>query len=85
MSILALVGAIDPGKLGDLRAEVREGLINFLARNYPESLPRSRNVNVDDESPRTHHRKQQDEVTPGSEHERGDKSPGVHPEAKTDG
>jgi len=25
---------------------VREGLINFLVHNYPESLPRSRNVNV---------------------------------------
>ena len=85
IEVRALISGSDPGKLGDLRAEVREGLINFLVRNYPESLPRSRNVNVDDESPRTRHRKEKDEVTPGSEHERGDKSPGVHPEAKTDG
>ena len=85
IEVRALVSAVDPGKLGDLRAEVREGLIQFLCRNHPESLPRSRNMSVDDESPRTHHRKQKDEVTPGSEHERGDKTPGVHAEEKHDG
>jgi small-conductance mechanosensitive channel len=85
LEVRALVSGADPGKLGDLRCEVREGLINFLVRNYPESLPRSRNMNVDDESPHIQRRKEKDEVTPGSEHERGDKSPGVHPEAKKDG
>jgi small-conductance mechanosensitive channel len=85
VEVRALVSGADPGKLGDLRCEVREGLINFLVRNYPESLPRSRNLNVDDESPKADRRKQKDEVTPGSEHERGDKSPGVHPEQKSDG
>ena len=87
--VRALISGSDPGKLGDLRCEVREGLINFLVRNYPESLPRSRNVNVDDTaSPaRTSRRKSTDEDTTvaGSEHERGDKSPGVHPESKSDG
>src|SRR5436309_1339044 len=78
IEVRALVSGADPGKLGDLRCEVREGLINFLVRNYPESLPRSRNVNLDDESPKAERRKPKDEVTPGSEHERGDKSPGVH-------
>ena len=80
IEVRALMSGADPGKLGDLRCEVREGLINFLVRNYPESLPRSRNMSVDDESPKPERSKQKDEVTPGSEHERGDKTPGVHPE-----
>jgi small-conductance mechanosensitive channel len=86
IEVRALVSARDAGKLGDLRAEVREGLIQFLVRNYPGSLPRQRSLNVDDELPRTSGRKSTDsESTPGSEHERGDKSPGVHPGTKTDG
>jgi small-conductance mechanosensitive channel len=87
IEVRALVSGVDAGKLGDLRCEVREGLIDFLRRNHPESLPRSRNLNVDDEktaSP-TRTRKHKDEVTPGSEHERGSKTPGVHPEDKSDG
>ena len=80
IEVRALMSGADPGKLGDLRCEVREGLIDFLVRNYPESLPRSRNVDVDDESPKAERRKSKDEVTPGSEHERGGKSPGVRPE-----
>src|SRR2546423_9376719 len=80
IEVRALISGTDPGKLGDLRCEIREGLIDFLVRNYPGSLPRSRNVNVDDESPHATRRKQKDEVTPGSEHERGSKSPGVRPE-----
>ena len=86
IEVRALVSGTDPGKLSDLRCDIREGLINFLVRNYPESLPRSRNVNVDDESPKILRRRSTEtEVTPGSEHERGDKSPGVHPDAKRDG
>jgi small-conductance mechanosensitive channel len=85
IEVRALVSGADPGKLGDLRAEVREGLINFLVRTHPESLPRSRNVDVEDEHPRTSRRKSSEEPTPGSEHERGDKSPGVHAEDKSDG
>ncbi|HLW34226.1 MAG TPA: mechanosensitive ion channel domain-containing protein [Chthoniobacterales bacterium] len=84
IEVRALVSGVDAGKLGDLRAEVREGLINFLVRNYPESLPRSRNMSVDDEHPKASRRKSadDDESTPGAEHERGDKSPGVHPESQ---
>jgi small-conductance mechanosensitive channel len=86
IEVRALVSGADPGKLGDLRAEVREGLINFLVRNFPESLPRSRNMSVDDESSKTSRRRSTaDEARPGSEHERGDKSPGVHAEDKGDG
>src|SRR5437660_1954182 len=88
IEVRALISGSDPAKLGDLRCEVREGLINFLVRNYPESLPRSRNVNVDDNaSPaRTSRRKSTEaEIIAGQEHERGDKTPGVHAEVKTDG
>ncbi len=87
IEVRALVSGADPGQLGDLRCEVREGLINFLVRNYPESLPRSRNMNVDDENTASpaRTRRQKDEVTPGAEHERGDKSPGVHAEDRKDG
>jgi small-conductance mechanosensitive channel len=87
IEVRALVSGADPGKLGDLRAEVREGLINFLVHNYPESLPRSRNVSVDDERPHAAHRRStsDSETTPGAQHERGSKSPGVHPDEKGDG
>ena len=90
IQVRALVSSTDPGKMGDLRAEVREGLINFLVKNHPDSLPRSRNMSVDDEKiagpARTSHRRSAgDEAMPGSEHERGDKSPGVHAEEKHDG
>jgi len=44
IEVRALISGADPGKLGDLRCEVREGLIEFLRRDYPESLPRVRNV-----------------------------------------
>ncbi len=86
IEVRALVSGVDAGKLGDLRCEVREGLIQFLCRNYPESLPRQRNMRVDEEHPHAPRRKPSDsERTPGSEHERGDKSPGVHAEDKSDG
>jgi small-conductance mechanosensitive channel len=87
IEVRALVSGADPGKLGDLRCEVREGLINFLVHNYPESLPRSRNMSVDDEHSASRRRRGStaNETIPGSAHERGDKSPGVHPEDKGDG
>jgi small-conductance mechanosensitive channel len=85
IEVRALISGSDPGKLGDLRCDVREGLIQFLVRNYPESLPRSRNVNVD-EPTTTQRRERKGETTiPGQQHERGDKSPGVHQDPKPDG
>jgi len=44
VEVRALVSSNDPGKAFDLRCEVREGLIQFLQRHHPESLPRVRNV-----------------------------------------
>lgn len=84
IEVRALVSSTDPGKAFDLRCEVREGLIQFLCRNYPESLPRIRVEEPSDEE--TQRRKQKDgATTSGKEHERGSKSPGVRPETKADG
>src|SRR4030095_13728054 len=83
IEVRALVSSTDPGKAFDLRCEVREGLIQFLCRNYPESLPRIRVEEPSDEE--TQRRKQKDgATTSGKEHERGSKSPGVRPETKAD-
>jgi small-conductance mechanosensitive channel len=84
IQVRALVSSTDPGKMGDLRCEVREGLIQFLCREYPESLPRVRTVDV--EESKTPRRKSADgESVSGREHERGDKNPGVHADQKSDG
>ena len=87
IEVRALVSGTDPGKTFDLRCEVREGLIEFLRRDYPESLPRVRNVNVDEPSEaRARRRKSTDgETVSGQEHERGSKTPGLHPDEKADG
>ena len=85
--VRALVSSTNPGKAFDLRCDVREGLIEFLRRHHPESLPKVRNVNTD-ESSETHGRKPKAkdvDLTRGTEHERGDTSPGVHAEEKGDG
>ncbi len=80
IEVRALISGTDPGKLGDLRCEVREGLISFLVRNHPESLPRSRNVSVEEPAVSQPRKFREEASGSGTEHERGDKSPGVHPE-----
>lgn len=42
LELRALVSAVDGGKAWDLRCEVREKLVGFLQREYPECLPRTR-------------------------------------------
>jgi len=42
LELRALVSAEDSGKLWDLRCAVREGLVTYLAREHPETLPRTR-------------------------------------------
>ena len=42
LEIRALVSAKDGGKAWELRCEVREKLVQFLARRYPDTLPRIR-------------------------------------------
>ena len=89
IEVRALVSSTDPGKAFDLRCDVREGLIEFLRRNHPESLPKVRNVDVSDlastveDSPRR--TRIASPARTGKEHERGETSPGVHSEGKTDG
>jgi small-conductance mechanosensitive channel len=85
IEVRALVSGTDPGKTFDLRCEVREGLIEFLRRDYPESLPRVRNVDVEEPTEAQRRKRKDGATTPGREHEMGDKSPGLHPESKTDG
>src|SRR6266513_1164074 len=87
IGVLALVSGTDPGKTFDLRCEVREGLIEFLRRDYPESLPRVRNVEVDEpsESKPRRGKSADGETVSGQEHERGSKTPGLHPDEKSDG
>jgi small-conductance mechanosensitive channel len=46
MELRALVSAQDSGTLWDLRCEVREKLMQFIIENYPEYLPKTRNVNA---------------------------------------
>jgi len=42
MELRALVSAADSGKVWELRCAIRERLIDFLQREYPQSLPRVR-------------------------------------------
>ena len=43
IELRALVSANNAGALADLRADVREKLINFVQREHPHALPRRRN------------------------------------------
>jgi len=85
IEVRALVSGTDPGKTFDLRCEIREGLIEYLWRNHPESLPRSRNITEPSDAEVQRKVSKRPEPTSGKEHERGPKSPGVHSEEKTDG
>jgi len=55
--VRALVSSTDAGKVFDLRCELREGLIDFLCRNYPESLPRQSSVSEPPDEAIQHRRK----------------------------
>lgn len=85
IEVRALVSGTDPGKTFDLRCEVREGLIDFLWRHHPESLPRSRNMSEPPDEEVQRKVLKRAEPTSGKEHERGPTSPGVRAEDKTDG
>jgi small-conductance mechanosensitive channel len=86
IEVRALVSSTDPGKVFDLRCEVREGLIEFLCRNHPESLPRQRSINEPPDEEIQHRRKPKPPSTAqGKEHERGPKAPGIHAEPESDG
>jgi small-conductance mechanosensitive channel len=78
IEVRALVSSTDPGKAFDLRCDVREGLIEFLRRHHPESLPRVRNVTVPPDEEIQRGKSKDGAAASGKEHERGSKSPGVH-------
>jgi small-conductance mechanosensitive channel len=44
MEVRALVSAADGGKAFDLRCYIREELLTFIQKNYPQSLPKTRAV-----------------------------------------
>jgi len=85
IEVRALVSSTDPGKGFDLRCDVREGLIDFLCRNYPESLPRVRNVMEPPDEEIQEAKPRHGSAASGKEHERGSKSPGVHADDRRDG
>jgi len=47
VQVRALLSASNAGNAWDLRCEVREGLLQFLQKAHPESLPRVRQLRVD--------------------------------------
>ncbi|MET0321143.1 MAG: mechanosensitive ion channel domain-containing protein [Duganella sp.] len=54
MQLRLLVSAQDSGTAFDLRCEIREAMIAFVAANYPDSLPRLRPV-LDSPAPQNEH------------------------------
>jgi hypothetical protein len=84
IEVRAPVSSTDAGKVFDLRCEVREGLIDFLCRNYPERLPRQGSVSEPPDEAIPHWRKTASPAQ-GKEHERGPKAPGIHAEPESDG
>lgn len=84
IEVRALVSGTDPGKTFDLRCEVREGLIEFLRRHHPESLPRVRYVTEPPEEEIQGRKSKDGAAASGKEHERGSKSPGLHAGDKAD-
>ncbi len=86
VEVKALVSGNDPGKTGDLKNHVREGLIEFLRQNYPESLPHVRNITEEmSDRPRQRRSDGASDGDAGKQHERGDQAPGVHAEEKNIG
>jgi small-conductance mechanosensitive channel len=51
IQVRVLVSSASSGKNFDLRCKVREGLVAFLAREYPASLPLARNLNENRDVP----------------------------------
>jgi hypothetical protein len=46
MQVRILVSAQDAGRTFDLRCKIREGLLAFVHKNYPDCLPRIRGESV---------------------------------------
>jgi hypothetical protein len=50
LQVRVLVSSVNSGKNFDLRCKLREGLVAFLAREYPDALPQVRNINVNSDA-----------------------------------
>jgi small-conductance mechanosensitive channel len=86
VELRALVSSTDPGKLFDLRCEVREGLVEFLRRNHPESFSGQSSAGTPVVDKNQRRQKSEPSATAqGKQHERGPKAPGIHPESVSDG
>jgi small-conductance mechanosensitive channel len=86
LGLRALISSTDPGKLFDLRCEVREGLIEFLRRNYPESFSGQLSAGMPVVDKNQHRQKSEAGVNAqGKQHERGPKAPGIQSESVGDG
>jgi hypothetical protein len=79
--VRALVSSTNPGKLFDLRCDVREGLIEFLRRTI-RKVPRVRNVTVPLDEEIQRGKSKDGAAASGTEHERGSKLPDYTPTTK---
>ena len=86
VELRVLVSSTDPGKLFDLRCEIREGLVEFLRRNHPESFSGASSAGTPVVDKNQQRQKSERSATAqGKQHERGPKAPGIHPESVSDG
>jgi len=86
VELRALVSSTNPGTLFDLRCEVREGLVEFLRRNYPESLSGQSTAGTPVVDRNQQRQKSEPSATAqGKQHERAPKAPAIHPEPIGDG
>ena len=84
IEVRATVSSPNASQSFDLRCEVREGLIEFLRKRYPESLPQLR-VTWQPQEGAEQSPARSSRIEAGQEHERGSLSPGLkaeHPDEK---
>lgn len=80
VEVRALVSSPNAGQSFDLRCVVREGLIEFLRRKYPESLPHLRITLQRFEEKAAPTQTREGTTLEGLEHESGPSAPGLKPE-----
>lgn len=53
VKVRLLVSAVNSSKVFDLRAYIRENMITFIQKNYPQCLPRTRVIQINDDEFKT--------------------------------
>ncbi len=76
IEVRVVVSSSDAAKCFDLRCQLREGLIEFLRNNYPESLPRVR-ATIERVQETRAPAETMSRAVPGNQHERGSTAPGL--------